>query len=278
MNTHARLLADRATARRIEAAWDRVSIENARSALRRRPDCGAEALAVGGGHAVCLGEGSPLSQAQGIGLDGPVAEADVERMEAFFRDRATPCRIEVASTADPSFPPLLSARGFAVVELTHMLALPLADGPPPTGTGQGGAGGRIAVERVEPGRIEEWVDVVLGGFFEGEAPPPSLRDGAIAMALAPCATSWLATIDGRPAGGATLLTLDGLGLMAGDATLPAFRGRGVQAALLSARLDHARDSGCDLAVTCTQPASGSQRNAERQGFGIVHARVMMSLG
>jgi hypothetical protein len=135
MNTRTRLLADHALARRIEAAWDRVSVENARSAMRCRPDCGADVLPVGGGHAAYLGEGSPLSQAQGIGLDGPVAESDVEGMEAFFRDRATPCRIEVASTADPSFPPLLSARGFAIVELTHMLALPLAGWSPPAGAG-----------------------------------------------------------------------------------------------------------------------------------------------
>jgi len=278
MNTHASLAADRALARRIEAAWDRVSVENARSALRRRPDCGAEVLPVGGGHAVFLGPGSPLSQAQGLGLDGPVAEADVERMEAFFRDRSASCQVEVASTADPSFPPLLSARGFAIVEMTHMLALPTADWTPRPGSGEGGDESRIEIERVEPEGVEAWVDVVLGGFFEGQEPPTALREGAIAMALAPCATAWLATMDGRPAGGATLLTHDGMGLMAGDATLPGFRGRGVQTALLTARLEHARRAGCDLAVTCTQPATGSQRNAERQGFGIVYARVMLTLG
>lgn len=278
MITHARLLADHALARRIEAAWDRVSVENARSALRIRPNAGAEILAVGGGHAVHLGPGSPLSQAQGIGLDAPVAEADVVAMETFFRDRASPCRVEVASTADPAFPPLLSARGFAVVELTHMLALPMAAWTPPAGSEEERAENRIKVEPIELNRVDDWIDVVLGGFFEGEPPPPALREGAIAMAHAPCATAWLATIDGQPAGGATLLTLDGLALMAGDAALPRFRGRGVQTALLAARLEHARDVGCDLAVTCTQPASGSQRNAERQGFGVAYARVMMSLG
>jgi hypothetical protein len=49
----------------------------------------------------------------------------------------------------------------------------------------------------------------------------------------------------------------------------------VQSALLSARLDQGRQAGCDLAVICTQPGSGSQRNAERQGFSVVYARTMM---
>ncbi len=42
-----------------------------------------------------------------------------------------------------------------------------------------------------------------------------------------------------------------------------------------ARLAEARKAGCDLAVICTQPGSGSQRNAERQGFQVVYARTMM---
>jgi GNAT superfamily N-acetyltransferase len=269
------LVADLALTRRIEAAWDWVSIANARSALRRRPDCGAEILAVGEGHAVYLGAGSPLSQAQGIGLHGPVAEADVARMEGFFRERGTSCQIEVASTADPSFAPLLNARGFTILEMSHMLALPLAGWTPPARSGKGG-GAEIVVEPIGADQIGPWVDMMLEAFFNGQEPPPALREGAIAMAMVDGVTTWKATIDGRLAGGASFLVLDGLGLMCGDGTLSEFRGRGVQTSLIAARLAHARDAGCDLAVTCTQPASGSQRNAERLGFRIVYARTMLT--
>jgi hypothetical protein len=31
--------------------------------------------------------------------------------------------------------------------------------------------------------------------------------------------------------------------------------------------------GCDLAMVCTEPGSGSQRNAERQGFQIAYTRI-----
>ena len=182
-------LADHALARRIEAAWDRVSVENARSAALRRPECGAEVLAVGGGHAVYLGAESPLSQAQGIGLNGPVDSSELARMESFFRDRATPCRIEVASTADPSLLPMLSARGYTILEQSHMLALSLDDWRPPDRP-EGRTEGEIVVERVGADAIEGWVDVILGSFFDGQEPPPALREGAVAMAMAAGATAW----------------------------------------------------------------------------------------
>ena len=68
---------------------------------------------------------------------------------------------------------------------------------------------------------------------------------------------------------------DRLALICGDGTLPRFRHRGVQTELLRARLSHAQSEGCKLAAICTQPGSGSQRNAERQGFRMGYARTML---
>ena len=65
----------------------------------------------------------------------------------------------------------------------------------------------------------------------------------------------------------------GTALLAGAATIPAWRGRGAQAALLRARLHHAARVGCDMAMMVTEPGSTSQRNAERQGFRVVYNRI-----
>ena len=51
------------------------------------------------------------------------------------------------------------------------------------------------------------------------------------------------------------------------------RRRGVQSALLAARIDRAAEAGCDLAVCLAQPGSSSQRNIIRQGFGVLYTRV-----
>jgi Acetyltransferase (GNAT) family len=271
------LFADLTLARRVERAWDFLGVENARSQRKRAPESGAEVIEVGGGHAVFLGAGSPLSQAQNLGLHGPVVGYDLGRMEQFFRDRGTATQIEVASLADPSLLAALSARGYLIAEQTHSLvcslqAEPLREQP----TSCSLSTGTVEIMQVGHDEVEQWVDVVLRCFFEEpESPPPALREGAIAMSMVPGTTSWLARVDGQLAGGGSLMIQDGLALICGDGTLPGHRHRGVHTLLLQARLAHAVASGCTLAAICTQPGSGSQRNAERQGFQVVYARTML---
>ena len=61
----------------------------------------------------------------------------------------------------------------------------------------------------------------------------------------------------------------------GAATAPAHRRRGVQTALLSARLADAAAAGCDVAVITTQPGSKSQQNAQRRGFDLLYTRAVL---
>ena len=68
---------------------------------------------------------------------------------------------------------------------------------------------------------------------------------------------------------------DGIAQLTGAATAPAHRRRGVQTALLSARLAVAAAAGCDLAVVTTQPASKSQQNAQRRGFALLYTRAIL---
>ena len=63
--------------------------------------------------------------------------------------------------------------------------------------------------------------------------------------------------------------------MFGTATLPAFRNRGVQSALIERGLHEAALAGCEYAVVSTQPASGSQRNMERRGFRLAYTKLVM---
>ncbi len=76
-------------------------------------------------------------------------------------------------------------------------------------------------------------------------------------------------------GGAVSTSHDGIALLCGASTLPAHRRRGVQAALLHARLAHARAAGCELAVVTTQPGSKSQQNVQRLGFELIYSRAIL---
>jgi hypothetical protein len=87
----------------------------------------------------------------------------------------------------------------------------------------------------------------------------------------------LAFLEGQVAGTAELMVEDGVAWLSADATLPRFRGRGVQQVLQAHRLVLGAGSGCDLAVSEAAPGSGSQRNMERLGFRVVYTRVDMVL-
>ncbi len=266
------LIADLALARRVESAWAASTVACAEAHARRHPGAGVAIEAVGGGNAVFFGAGSPVSQAQGLGLNGPVDPADLDRVEAFFAARDAPTPIEVCTLADPSLWALLGQRGYRPSEPSHMLVRPIVPGGPSPETR-----GPVQVELIgpEPETAALWAQTVIGSFFEGsESPPAGLYESLLDSVEIPSASCWLARIGDEPAGGATLFVIDGAAMFAGDGVLPAYRGQGVQTALLRARLAHAGRLGADLAVICTQPGSASQRNAERLGFHVAYARFL----
>jgi len=93
------------------------------------------------------------------------------------------------------------------------------------------------------------------------------------FALGKNSECYLARIDGRVAGGATLALRGTVAGLFGASTLPDFRKHGVQTALLQARLRRAAEAGCEMAVSLAQPGSVSQRNIMRQGFRVLYTRV-----
>jgi len=90
------------------------------------------------------------------------------------------------------------------------------------------------------------------------------------------AVRYAALRDGIMAGGAGMrLAEGGVAQFTGAATLPAHRRRGVQTALLAARLADAAAADCDIAVVTTQPGSKSQQNVQRHGFDLLHTRAIL---
>ncbi|HEU5100722.1 MAG TPA: GNAT family N-acetyltransferase, partial [Roseiflexaceae bacterium] len=86
-----------------------------------------------------------------------------------------------------------------------------------------------------------------------------------------CFFAWL---DGQPAGGGGMYVHERVAELGGASTRPAFRRRGVQRALIDARLRAAYEQGCDLAMVITSPGTDSQRNVERAGFRLAYTKVI----
>jgi GNAT superfamily N-acetyltransferase len=89
--------------------------------------------------------------------------------------------------------------------------------------------------------------------------------------------NFIAALDGIPGAAGALSLHKGVALFSGASTIPEMRRRGLQAALLEARLRYAFEHGYELAMMVTEAGSQSQRNAERQGFRIAYTRTKWRL-
>jgi GNAT superfamily N-acetyltransferase len=257
-------------ARRLELAGHPDFLSEGNEGLEpvqsKRP--GDVRIAVGGGIAEFRGVNSPVTQAEGLGLNGPVSEEDIERMEKFYRSRGSAVFIEVCPMADPSFIEMLGKRGYRVIEFSNMLIReidPHGKFPQPSPG--------MSIRPAEAAEFRLFAETVSRGFADHFEPTEDLIDTIQQFFSGPGLVPYLVWIDGKPIAGGTLGIRKGIAGLFGMSTLPEFRRRGVQAALISARLEAGRAAGCDLAMSVTQPSSGSQRNLERQGFRVVYTRT-----
>lgn len=258
-------------ARRIELAEAYAAVGGAETMRRLRPESGAAVEQIAGGFAIYCGANSPTTQAVGVGLDGPVSEEEFERLENFYRSRSEPVRVETCPLADASLIGHFGKRGYRVTEFSNVMALPLDDRH--DAKNWEGRTSEVATEKVGHGQIDLWTLTVSQGFAEKGPVVPEIVEVMKMFALNPAVECYLARVDGKVAGGATLAIRDGVAGLFGASTLPAFRKRGVQTALLHARLKRAAEAGCDLAVCLAQPGSTSQRNIVRRGFTVLYTRV-----
>jgi hypothetical protein len=255
-------------ARRVESAQAKVCLEYARAVIRRRPDRGDAVEPIGGGYAVFTGIGSPISQATAVGMGGPVAESDLERLESFYFERGCPAKVLVCPMADPGVGDWLGRRGYRPVEFENVLVRPLdlVEPAPPLPP-------EMVVRRAGPDEAELYVSTVVTGFFEGGEVTPDLFEQFLLGFHAEGACAFLVELDGRPVSGGSVALHDGVATLCGASTLPPSRNRGAQTALHHARLAFAATAGCDLAVINTNCGTVSQRNSERRGFRVAYTRV-----
>lgn len=83
---------------------------------------------------------------------------------------------------------------------------------------------------------------------------------------------YLVEYDGEPGSASVLYVSDGVAQLFVATTMPAFRGRGGQGALIRQRLRDALDAGADLATSQTGTGNASPRNMERRGFELLYTR------
>jgi GNAT superfamily N-acetyltransferase len=134
-------------------------------------------------------------------------------------------------------------------------------------------GAGTSVERVESAAaMEDFLDAYIAGR--------SIPDGAgfkanvRAWLAEPGWQLYLGRCESRPAAAAILFLHEKVGYCADAATDPAFRGRGLQTALLARRIEDAFAAGVDFVCSGTDFLSQSHRNMERAGMRVQFVRAL----
>jgi GNAT superfamily N-acetyltransferase len=259
-------------AARIDRAEGRLCAAIAREFLHAR------VIDLGGGVAVFAERDYPSNKLIGAGFSGPVDDAILSSIEAHFAAEHARLQAEISTLADPALHRQLVSRGYVPSGFENVLGHPLHDSVVAPSADD------VAVERLAAADLPTLADVMAEGFSNpdvggvgGDALPPAdeMRRLLTLTMRTPGFRGYIARIGGVIVGGAALRLDDGVAQFSGAATLPVFRRRGVQTALLRARLAEAAQAGCEIGVVVTQPASKSEQNVQREGFSLLYARQLL---
>ena len=264
-------------------------MEEARQA-RAMTEISANFEHVMGGVMSYLEPGSWANQACGVGLDGPVEEAEVDRLVEYYTSRGVEPKVEVCQFADESLLTALAQRKFELREFETVLVRQidpvhsafdeLTNGWPTDDQGQ-----RLTIERVDPSDdemvLESW-RVAMSGFMDEPCEP---TEGQLEMhrqiVSHPHGDFIVAkfgdTIVG--AGGAEYPRGDDITVtvLFGVSVLEQWRRRGVQQAMIAHRVEQGRLKGARVATIHSLPGASTDRNAMRLGFAPCYTKAIMAM-
>ncbi len=216
----------------------------AAEAAQRRTEGSGFVMPLAGGVASYAEPESPWNKAAGLGFAGMPDADELAEVERAFAGRGAEVSVELSNLADPAVGEMLTRRGYRLASYENVLGLPL-----------GASTDRVAPPGVEvrPSGDDEWetwlgivLDAVAHPDTEGlpwlDDFPRQILENAERDLVAAGARRYLALVDGVPAGAASMGLQDGFAQFSAG-TAPAFRRRGVQSALLAARVADATAAG-----------------------------------
>lgn len=268
--------------------------EEARQA-RALSEIATHARSFAGGTAGRSQPGSWSNSSVGLALKGPVTQGEVDEVVAWYEAAGIEPRFEVSPFADGTLLRALEAHRCVALLFENTFVRALAPGERAAPVVETPRALRVeAVDPKDPDAVRRYSAIAMSGFLKpGEA--ASEEDFAISARIVanPRTVAMLATIDGEPVGagaaavsepiqigaGATAGTDGGAGegtrilAMFGATVLPQWRRRGVQQALLAARINHGLERGATLATIGSMPGIPTERNVRRMGFELAYTKV-----
>lgn len=256
-----------------------------RSWIARNPDRGFVCERLGGGDrdpVVLTGgpDDAVVNEVMGLGLHGPVEDAQIERCLDVFEGLNSAAVFEACPYADWSMHEQMNVRGARVVHHLQVFAMHMTE--PPAAVETPG----VEVRRVDKRNADDValaVRTIAGGYAQGREPTRPQIDIVEHCVQSPDSATFLAWSGGRPIGGSSAGVWAGhpcsavhLNLYQGS-TLPEGRGRGAQAALMRARLRWGFEHGARTATVDCKVGVPTERNAWRLGFELVFTKPVYAL-
>ena len=181
----------------------------------------------------------------------------------FYAATGQPCWVTVPPYIPIAVTNALCAAGFHIERYaSSMVAEPVPQQRAST----------VDVREIERSELDVFLDTLNAGFDADAASLPILRRNQSFWCDMPDWHLFLARVDGAPAGAAVLSIHGDIGYLAAASVLPAYRGRGLQAALIAARIAVARARHCAVVCCGADWGSQSQRNQQRAGLVIAHVK------
>jgi len=238
-----------------------------------------EARPVADGWMTFGGQGAFINKACGLGLAGPVPDSTAQEVFDFFAERGVEPKVELCPFVHPSLLAALGRSGYRLQEFENVLFRHLEKGEDfRRALPQGWPVGLevVRIDATDARAVEAYVDVASSGFFpDGEKMSEGFRATALRAPQLPHYDSFLARLDGRAVGAGGCASRGGHTTLFGASVLPGFRKRGVQQALILARLERAASLGSRLAAIVSHPGVATERNAGRLGFRMAYTRAIL---
>ncbi|MFP5317467.1 MAG: GNAT family N-acetyltransferase [Acidimicrobiia bacterium] len=130
----------------------------------------------------------------------------------------------------------------------------------------------VVIRELGRHEVEPWAEVVVEAAGLTGSVADAWRALEPHLALAPHDHRFVAEAGGRVVGAGLLHTHHHVGWLRAGTVLASHRGRGIQRALIAARVERAASLGCDLVGASAEAGGSSARNVERMGMRAVARR------
>jgi GNAT superfamily N-acetyltransferase len=206
-----------------------------------------------------------MNRIHGLAFADPAVLADVL---SFYRSLGLRPWIELPPGAEEMAAHLADAGARPVESLAVLFGTADARPSPPN----------VEVRRIDRANARRFADLLLAGHGVSSDARAVDAPGIAAAGSREGIAFYLAAVDGQEAAAGVLAVHDRVGYLANASTLPAFRRRGCQTALVARRIADSAALGCDLVASLTSFGSASQRTLERAGLRIGYIRTVWRLG